>query len=114
MDTLAALIFLALIVVALFAGATILIGKFLKFPSVLIYCGAPIIGILGLWFSGAAVIRCSDSYSLSRSFDKVLTPKEKFTLQREELVCPTIYTFERNGEKTCLLWLDERPAVGCG
>ena len=114
MDMIALLAILALIVLAFFAGATVVAGKALKLPNALTYCAAPIIGVIGVWLTGATLLRCSESFAFSRAIGTRLTPAEISTLHREQFVCPTIYTFKRNGEKTCVISIGGRADVGCG
>lgn len=59
--------------------------------------------------------RCTESYDVILAARTLLTPEERGTLRGSEFLCPVIYTFERDDERTCLVPDGDGGAfVGCG
>ena len=71
--------------------------------------------VLSLLVVTPIAITCSESRDVELAASKLLTTQEIKTLQGTDLFCPTVFRFDRDGHKTCLVSDNDGGAnVGCG
>ena len=71
--------------------------------------------VLSLLVVTPIAITCSKSRDVELAASKLLTTQEIKTLQGTDLFCPTVFRFDRDGYKTCLVSDNDGGAnVGCG
>ena len=71
--------------------------------------------VLSLLVVTPIAITCSESRDVELAASKLLTTQEIKTLQGTALFCPTVFRFDRGGQKTCLVSDNDGGAnVGCG
>jgi hypothetical protein len=64
------------------------------------------VGVVGTLLSGTVAVtyseRCYDHYRIRSAILRLLTADERASLHSEQLVCPSSYTFKRQGADACL------------
>lgn len=109
-----------IIVLALLIATPVIAWKlcFPAFKKSLNKAAAVILSLVGtvalsIYFFGLE-IDCYTSYQLHKQANRLLSESELKTLSPSSFICPTVYTFTRNEQRTCLLMLGDEVGVGCG
>lgn len=86
-----------------------------RVPAAAAVPGIAIAMVLSFVVAVPVASQCRNARGVQRAAEALLSPAERNTLQGSAPFCPAVYTFERDGKRTCLVPDGERGAsVGCG
>jgi hypothetical protein len=112
-DALALLAFPGILVVTVL-GALALAYRG-RVPVAATVLGVAVASVLSVAVALPMASQCQDAQNALQAADALLSPAERNTLRGSGPFCPAIYTFRRDGTRTCLVPDGKGGAsVGCG
>ncbi|SBV35602.1 putative integron gene cassette protein [uncultured Stenotrophomonas sp.] len=107
---------LAIIILPVLAGLVMAIEAGLrKLPVAGVFLCGMLAAILAFVLTLPVALTCSESRDVVHVARRLLDPQEFQSLRGTRLICPTVYTFERDEERGCLVSDGDGGAhIGCG
>ena len=107
---------LAIVILPVLAGLVMAIeAGYRKLPAGGVFLCGLLAAILGFTLTLPVAFTCSESRNVAIAARRLLDPQEYQSLRGTRRICPTVYTYERDGERICLVSDGDGGAhVGCG